>query len=497
MLACETQRPKSLANCPHSGREKMVIIFAPCSIRRGHSLRIRVCRVASVLVALQMIGSGAAQSLQGTAPPSAASLPTTSATGAHAPEKGSEANVKNFGAVGDGVTNDTAAFNAALESLAKDGGVCLVPKGIYLISPSGITRAHVAAVRSGVRLVGEGRKESVLRVNGMPTNHLLQCEGDNWSVENLTFDMGDYTPLSIGFSAISCRGNNWRVTNCAIIRSGRWAIQTYGGSDWSIDGNYIKRTVPGATPPTGAILVTAQQGVWSRRGRVSDNVCEGVGITFAGDDGIIAHNRISRSGSGSGIFVQGPPSTHAPTIRDNVWTDGSSGYDAAQGGRWWSVNGFEIWAADAVIYNNTACDNDGGGFAIGGPNSVVVGNKAYNNGRGRHGHGGFIARVNLRRGTSASHSIFVGNVAYDTRYPSSSATQDFGYVEQAADLTDIKQFGNDYSRNRVRPTKSETQIQHAEQLPISSATKKTLKTLANDRDLPDNARRALQECLAR
>jgi hypothetical protein len=24
----------------------------------------------------------------------------------------------------------------------------------------------------------------------LPTNHLLQCQGDNWTVENLTFDMG-------------------------------------------------------------------------------------------------------------------------------------------------------------------------------------------------------------------------------------------------------------------------------------------------------------------
>ena len=51
------------------------------------------------------------------------------------------------------------------------------------------------SVLSGVHLIGEGRRASVLKVDGMPTNHLLQCEGDNWSVENLTFDMGDYTPL--------------------------------------------------------------------------------------------------------------------------------------------------------------------------------------------------------------------------------------------------------------------------------------------------------------
>ena len=57
----------------------------------------------------------------------------TDVTASPAPEKGDQVNVKTYGAVGDGVTNDTAAFNAALQSLADaGGGMCLVPKGTYL-----------------------------------------------------------------------------------------------------------------------------------------------------------------------------------------------------------------------------------------------------------------------------------------------------------------------------------------------------------------------------
>jgi hypothetical protein len=70
-------------------------------------------------------------------------------------------------------------------------------------------------------------------------------------------------------------------------------------------------------------------------------------------------------------------------------------------------------------------------------------------------------------------------------------------VEQAVGLTNIQHFGNDYSRNRIGPTKSQGHVQRGEQVPVSSAAKKTLKTLANDRDVPDDARRALQECLGR
>jgi hypothetical protein len=337
---------------------------------------------------------------------------------------------------------------------------------------------------SGVHLTGAGHGTSILKIAGMPTDNFLPCEGDNWSVENLTFDMGDYTP-SVGFVAIACRGNNWRVSNCAIVKSGKFAIAAFGGSNWSIEGNYIRRTVPGAVPSVGGILVTADAGVWSSNGRVIGNVCEGVGIAITGDNSVCARNQVSGSGSGSGIFVQGAPSTHAPTITGNICSGGSSGYDAAQGGRWWSVNGFEVWAPDSVICNNIAHDNDGGGFAVGGPNSIVVGNKAYNNGRGHHGYAGFNARINPARGTSASHSIFIGNSSYD---------QDYGYKEQGSGLSDIKQIGNDYNRNRKGPAKS---FSAGSQTPISPEMKNRLKALAQDPDLPDTARRAVRQCLAR
>jgi parallel beta-helix repeat protein len=403
------------------------------------------------------------------------------------PDKGGQVvNVKTYGAVGDGVTNDTAAFNKALAACAVGGGTCLVPEGTYLISASGIsTGRHRPSVLSGVHLTGAGRRASILKIAGMPTDNFLPCEGDNWSVENLTFDMGDYTPASVGFAAIGCRGNHWRVANCAIIKSGKWGIAAFGGSNWSIEGNYINRTVPGATPPIGAILVTANAGVWSSNARVINNICEGAGITFSGSDGMIARNRINRSGSGTGIFVQGSPSTHAANIIGNICTGGSSGYDAAQGGRWWSVSGFETWAADSVICNNTAHDNDGGGFAIGGQNSIVIGNKAYNNGRGHHGYAGFNARINPTRGTSASHSIFIGNSSYD---------QDYGFKEQGSGLSDIKQIGNDYNRNRIRPAKS---FSAGGQMPISPEMKSKLKALADNGDMPDSARRVVREYLSR
>jgi hypothetical protein len=41
--------------------------------------------------------------------------------------------VKDFGAVGDGITNDTAAIQAAIDSLPANGGTVFVPVGTYLV----------------------------------------------------------------------------------------------------------------------------------------------------------------------------------------------------------------------------------------------------------------------------------------------------------------------------------------------------------------------------
>jgi pectate lyase-like protein/parallel beta helix pectate lyase-like protein len=454
-----------------------------CTFRfAGHKCRFGLvfAAVVSVSLALQSFSSNAAAQTSETKGSSAAGASNSS----NGPTSES-INVKDYGAVGDGVTDDTVAFIKALAACAVKGGTCLVPEGTYVISAGGIsTGHHKASVVSGVHLKGSGQRASVLKIAGMPTDHFLPCEGDNWSVENLTLDMGDYTP-PVGRAAIACKGNNWRVSNCRILKSGRSAIAAFGGSNWFIERNYISRTVPGARPPTIAILVTANAGAWSSHGHVVGNVCDGAGMTITGDNIVVARNEVRRSGSGSGIFVQGLPSTHSPTIIDNVCSGGSSGYDAAQGGRWWSVNGFEVWAPGAVICNNTAHDNDGGGFAIGGESSIVVGNKAYNNGRARPGYAGFNARINLARGTSASHSIFIGNSSYD---------QDYGYKEQGSGLSDIKQIGNDYNHNRKGPVKT---FGAGGQMPVSPEMRNKLRELSESGDLSDGARRALRGFLAR
>lgn len=67
------------------------------------------------------------------------------------------ANVRQFGASGDGVTDSTAAINAAIEAVGRaGGGTVIVPPGRYLLS--GVLWMH----HSGVVLRGAGRDRTTL-----------------------------------------------------------------------------------------------------------------------------------------------------------------------------------------------------------------------------------------------------------------------------------------------------------------------------------------------
>lgn len=65
--------------------------------------------------------------------------------------------VKDFGAVGDGVTDDTAAFNAAIAALPADGGTLFIPSANY--------RINLTITKSGVTLQGETNSRHRLSAN--------------------------------------------------------------------------------------------------------------------------------------------------------------------------------------------------------------------------------------------------------------------------------------------------------------------------------------------
>jgi hypothetical protein len=82
--------------------------------------------------------------------------------------------VTNFGAKSDGNTDDTGAFQAALDSANIVGAKVFVPKGIYRIT-------QTLLLEDGVSLIGEGQGSDPLQT---PYNgSLLRYEGDGYALQ--------------------------------------------------------------------------------------------------------------------------------------------------------------------------------------------------------------------------------------------------------------------------------------------------------------------------
>ncbi|TCZ77527.1 hypothetical protein E0485_11085 [Paenibacillus albiflavus] len=91
---------------------------------------------------------------------------------------------QNFGATGDGITDDSEAFQKAIDSVSSSGEV-RVPAGIFMI--------RNVVIKSGIKLIGEG-ETSVLKLpaDGKVWDMVLITGGDvkaeNVTISNLTID---------------------------------------------------------------------------------------------------------------------------------------------------------------------------------------------------------------------------------------------------------------------------------------------------------------------
>ena len=194
--------------------------------------------------------------------------------------------VKDFGAVGDGVTDDTAAFSAATAEInAAGGGHLIIPDGTYIVSPESFPMIFTV---SNVTIEGFGGATIKAKAyNGGASLQALmkfQYYGtgaapgytdaptvlQNIRLLNLTFDgnkanrvtSGDYEYSHFatlrwikGFTISGCRvkdqwGDGILLTGCqdgtvegnTLIDGGRMAVAIVGGQRIACTGNVITNT---------------------------------------------------------------------------------------------------------------------------------------------------------------------------------------------------------------------------------------------------------------
>ena len=115
------------------------------------------------------------------------------------PEFPIRANVKNFGAVGDGVTDDTNAFLDALK--AANAGTILIPAGRYVVSQ------QLKINRGGVVLRGEGRDKTVLIFSKSLADLLGANASWSWSGGLINFEGYDSGQSIAAVTSAAKRGD--------------------------------------------------------------------------------------------------------------------------------------------------------------------------------------------------------------------------------------------------------------------------------------------------
>ena len=128
--------------------------------------------------------------------PVSMTVPSTSdTTPPPPPPSGSTVNVRDFGAKGNGLADDSPAFEKAIDALPASGGSVLVPAGTYLLEPRFLSPVRPLSLieKTNVSIVGQGKDSTILKmVNGSypgSTFMILILNSSGIQIRDLTFDM--------------------------------------------------------------------------------------------------------------------------------------------------------------------------------------------------------------------------------------------------------------------------------------------------------------------
>lgn len=374
-------------------------------------------------------------------------------------------NVKDYGATGDGTTDDSTAINNAITAAGAAGGnIVFVPEGTYIVQD--------ITMRSNVILRGAGRG-SILKLKDNTTADVIKSPAINPStvisyagVEDLTID-GNKANQSDGVdlqqyglalngaadswarnvwvhdtqrSGIYLAGERLTVEDCQVEAIGKvGAGGSIIGRSGIVCSNFTGFTAGGMIVRNNRVLDCLEHGIKLYPGN-DGSVVEGNYVLTAEERGIYIQggNYVTVTGNtvnGAavvGIFIgDGTDAGVGNAVGDNT-INGITG-SGAHGILCWNQfggqvtgngvtnctgNGIYLLSCPGFTLTGNRCHNNGSSGGYSGiklyesPNSAVVGNICSNNGTtGSRGAGIYLTDAG---GTATTNCSIVGNICYDT-----------------------------------------------------------------------------------
>ena len=173
--------------------------------------------------------------------------------------------VKDYGAVGNGIANDTVAIQRALD--ANVGGEVVIPVGTFLVSSLTLT--------AGQALVGQNRQTSILKLNtALSGNGMINATNQEGIViENLTIDGGSLNGSKNALiNFFGCHGA--RIENNNFINVDQFAVGCNSMSYWTARGNRF--------------LLTQRVGAWIKKNTISPQApTSGANSTVSGSSSLV------------------------------------------------------------------------------------------------------------------------------------------------------------------------------------------------------------------
>jgi hypothetical protein len=285
-------------------------------------------------------------------------------------------NPKAYGAVGDGVADDTAAFASVVAAATPARGIVQIPAGTYL--------ATVAVTKGGIAIQGAGKEATIIKAPNTAAASaagrvVVVAESDRTTIKDLTID-GNKSARSgkkpIVYSLLLYRSSDCVVENVRVIDSEQIGL----GLSTTKRARVSRCEVNGSGWQN---ITTLNNKAGGCEGTVISN-CRAINPGF--DDiqitnvgAVTVENCYVAEGPFAGIYVA--TGARNVTLKNNTITKCYTGIDTSWGAAGGGNGGPDRSEGDVIVGNHvTRCENIGIGTASNG--TVITNNSVSDIGVG-------------------------------------------------------------------------------------------------------------------